>query len=126
MTDLMRPNSRDISPMRAVSLFWLKGEDATEKGIANFKSREGLPANSEFDLLFMGGDMIKGIGYKIASELDSLTDDSQNAIVEWAANDRPLFNVGEIVNAFYRPQVVVPGGLKIPKNQFSLRRPPAY
>jgi RHS repeat-associated protein len=123
LTDLLRPNHRDVSVNRAKSLGWLRDKDADDSGIDAFKNRVGLKENSQADIIFLGADMLKGMGHKIAADLDSLSSATQEAVVEWASYDRPLTNISELVNAFYRPQVVVPGGLKLNRSQFSLRRP---
>jgi insecticidal toxin complex protein TccC len=122
VSDLMRPNSRDLTRERARTLGWLGGHESTDAGFLDFKNRSGLRENTEADLLFMGSDMLKGLGHKVAVDLSSLSEDTQEAVVEWASNDRPLLNVSEIVNAFFRPQVVVPGGLYISDKRFSVQR----
>ncbi|WP_206337034.1 hypothetical protein, partial [Pseudomonas viridiflava] len=39
--------------------------------------------------------------------------------VEWTHGDRPLENVSQVINSFYRPQIAVPGGLMLKKGQYT-------
>ncbi|WP_224794528.1 RHS repeat domain-containing protein, partial [Pseudomonas fluorescens] len=122
--DLLRPNTRDISEARARSLPWMEDLVTDEDGILNFKNRVGLRPDKEADLLFYGKDILKGLGLKIAVDLNSLNAATQETVVEWTANDRPLENLSEVINVFYRPQIAVPGGLKLQCGEFTLRPPP--
>ncbi|WP_346655442.1 RHS repeat-associated core domain-containing protein [Pseudomonas sp. SWRI111] len=121
--DLMRPNNRDASSERLKSLPWMADLLTQEYGVENFLQRVGLRPDTEADLLFYGADMLKGLGLKIAVDLSSLSPDTQDAVVEWTAGDRPLENLSQVINIFYRPQIAVPGGLKIKQGDFLLQTP---
>lgn len=120
--DLLRPNIRQISEKRAGRLSWMRNSDSTRQGIECFKNRTGLKPDRQSDLLFYGNDMQKGLGQKVAHDLDGLTQDTQDVIVEWVDGDRPIENISEVINAFYRPQIAVPGGLELKPGQFSLTK----
>ncbi|MGC3933048.1 RHS repeat domain-containing protein [Pseudomonas atacamensis] len=119
--DLLRPNSRDISIGRAKSLPWLAA--ASDDELMDFKNRAGLRPDKEKDLLFYGKDMLQGLGLKVAVDLGSLNDLVQEAVIEWVDGDRTIDNITEIINVFYRPQILVPGGIKFRGGEFILRKP---
>jgi insecticidal toxin complex protein TccC len=121
--DLLRPNTRDASSERVKSLPWMTDLLTQEYGVENFLGRVGLRPDTEADLLFYGPDMLKGLGLKIAVDISSLSSDTQDAVVEWTAGDRPLENLSQVINIFYRPQIAVPGGLKIRQGDFLLQAP---
>ncbi|WP_285360030.1 RHS repeat-associated core domain-containing protein [Pseudomonas sp. fls2-241-TYG-175] len=121
-TDLLRHNTREISPERAKSLKYLETID-TGEGFHDFKHRVGLREDKESDLLFYGEDMLPGLGHKIAADLSGLPTPLQETVVEWTHGDRPLENVSQVINSFYRPQIAVPGGLMLKKGQYSSRKP---
>ncbi|MEE4085330.1 RHS repeat-associated core domain-containing protein [Pseudomonas viridiflava] len=116
-TDLLRHNTREISPERAKSLKYLETID-TGEGFHDFKHRVGLREDKESDLLFYGEDMLPGLGHKIAADLSGLPTPLQETVVEWTHGDRPLENVSQVINSFYRPQIAVPGGLMLKKGQY--------
>ncbi|MEE3934406.1 RHS repeat-associated core domain-containing protein [Pseudomonas viridiflava] len=124
-TDLLRHNTREISPEHAKSLKYLKTID-TGEGFHDFKHRVGLREDKESDLLFYGEDMLPGLGHKIAADLSGLPIPLQETVVEWTRGDRPLENVSQVINSFYRPQIAVPGGLMLKKGQYSSRKPDHY
>ncbi|WP_122588251.1 RHS repeat domain-containing protein [Pseudomonas viridiflava] len=117
-TDLLRHNTREISPERAKSLKYLETID-TGEGFHDFKHRVGLREDKESDLLFYGEDMLPGLGHKIAADLSGLPTPLQETVVEWTHGDRPLENVSQVINSFYRPQIAVPGGLMLKKGQYT-------
>ncbi|WP_243249230.1 RHS repeat-associated core domain-containing protein, partial [Pseudomonas maioricensis] len=120
--DLLRHNTRDLSEARSRSLHWLSTSKGDSIDFSSFKDRVGLREDREADLLFLGADMLQGLGKKIAVDLGSLPGSTQDVIVEWTAGDRPLGNVNEVINSFYRPQIAVPKGLKLNRCQFTLKK----
>jgi RHS repeat-associated protein len=121
MADLQKPNKRQLSLERARDLGWLRGDDATLDGIDRFLQRDGLDETAPKDLLFLGADMIRGMGMRVAADLNSLTPETQDAVVEWSEGHRATENLGQIITSFYRPQIAVPGGVKIKKGDYELR-----
>ncbi|MNV96404.1 hypothetical protein D3C71_1914090 [compost metagenome] len=108
------------------NLSWYKEDVNPRTGTRNtqdFKDREGLEELTAAEAVFYGQQMLTGLGLRIAADLPSLTDATQEAVIEWTAADRPVENIGEVINNFYRPQIVVPGRLPLTKGQFSYYAP---
>jgi insecticidal toxin complex protein TccC len=122
VTDLLRHNTREISETRSKSLHWFNTTVGDPIDFLAFKHRVGLREDKEADLLFLGDDMLQGLGSKIAVDLGSLPESKQDVIVEWITGDRPLENVNQVINSFYRPQIAVPKGLKLNQGQFILKK----
>ncbi|MNX66582.1 putative deoxyribonuclease RhsA [compost metagenome] len=124
LTDLTNPNYRQSN--RVQNLSWYKEDVNPRTGTRNtqdFKDREGLEELTAAEAVFYGQQMLTGLGLRIAADLPSLTDATQEAVIEWTAADRPVENIGEVINNFYRPQIVVPGRLPLTKGQFSYYAP---
>ncbi|SEJ18250.1 RHS repeat domain-containing protein [Pseudomonas sp. NFR16] len=122
MQDLFELKERQISKERAQKLSWLANEVDTDQKFEDFWSRDGLAPNEEVDLLYLGNDMLKGIGLRTALDLRGMSDRTRTAVVEWSAGDRSAENLSEVVNALYRPQVLVPGGLVLGAGKFGLKK----
>ncbi|CAG8872184.1 hypothetical protein PS726_05467 [Pseudomonas fluorescens] len=124
LNDLVNPNYRQTN--RAQNLSWYKEDVNPRTGTRNtqdFKDREGLEELTAVNAVFYGQQMLAGLGLRIAADLPSLNDATQEAVIEWTAADRPVENIGEVINTFYRPQILVPGRLPLNKGQFSYYAP---
>jgi RHS repeat-associated protein len=124
LTDLLNTGIRQTS--RAQTLSWYREEVNPRTGkrkTQDFIDRAGLDELTIEDSIFYGDQMLTGLGMRIAADLPSLTEATQEAVLEWTTDDHPIENLGEVINAFYRPQVVVPGRLPLAKGQFNYQAP---
>lgn len=62
---------------------------------------------------YLGDDMHDGLLYSVMNDINSMSDKARSLI-----STRITGNVDEVVQYFYRPQVLVPGGLKIPRGKY--------
>ncbi|WP_240635664.1 RHS repeat-associated core domain-containing protein [Pseudomonas laurylsulfativorans] len=130
-SDLLNPNLRQISHQRLSTLPWLKERPNFFKRLLlseneqtvlthyNFVHRTDLPELTPKDLLFFGSDMLNGIGLRVAADLPQFSSATRKALKKYITS-QPIENIGQVINALGRPQVLTPRMTKFTASQFKL------
>lgn len=86
--------------------------DFNEGLMNNFNHDEGA---ATYGSIFMGKDIKEGLILTVAGDFKALGDDTRQNILGQMSHDS-----NGIVQAFYRPQLLIPGGMHLSKGQFTL------
>ena len=81
-----------------------------------FRSAE---SNEILSSVFVGKDMIEGLALRIVGELQHFGSDTKDSAFTLQASGQ----VSEVMNSLFRPQIVVPHSLTIPKTHLSYKGP---
>lgn len=113
--DILFPLKRPISSKSSTEFLVESDHAVFNDGLqSNFNSDEG---EATIGSIYMGKDIKEGLAMTVVWDLHAMGVDTKQKISELVTKDR---NSNSVVQAFYRPQLLIPSGMRLSKGQFTL------
>lgn len=113
--DLLLPLERPSSSTSSTAFLADSDRAVFDDGLlSNFNSDEGAAVIGS---IYMGKDIKEGLAMTVTWDFHAMGVDTKQKILERVVEDS---NSNSIVQAFYRPQLLIPNGMRLSKGQFTL------